>query len=39
MPQPKTVQRVLEHGEQQHLLRGVPGLPVEQVIKALRSKG
>jgi len=39
MPQSETVQRVLEDGEQQHLLRGVSGLPEEQIIEALRAKG
>lgn len=39
MPQPKAMQSVFQNREQEHLLGGIPGLPIEEVIEALRSKG
>ncbi len=39
MPQSKAMQSVFKYREQEHLLWGIPGLPIEEVIETLRSKG
>lgn len=39
MTQSKAMQSVFKYREQEHLLWGIPGLPIEEVIETLRSKG